>query len=52
MKLRKKKTEGAIIRSRVRWTEFGEKNTKYFLNLEKRQQKEMLLRNCKLPKTL
>jgi len=29
--------KGAIIRSRTRWHEQGEKNTKYFLNLEKRQ---------------
>ena len=31
------KTEGAMIRSRIRWHEKGEKNTKYFLNLEKRR---------------
>ena len=30
------KLQGTIIRSRVRWVEEGEKNTKYFLNLEKR----------------
>ena len=29
------KTRGTIIRSRARWYEFGEKNSKYFLNLEK-----------------
>ena len=28
-------TEGAILRSKVRWYEEGEKLTKYFLNLEK-----------------
>ena len=28
--------EGIIIRSRARWHEHGEKNSKYFLNLEKR----------------
>ena len=28
------KTEGAMIRSRIRWYEKGEENTKYFLNLE------------------
>ena len=36
-KIAEYKTKGAIIRSRTRWHEFGEKNTKYFLNLEKRQ---------------
>ena len=31
-----KKVEGLIIRVRARWHEHGEKNSKYFLNLEKR----------------
>ena len=31
-----KKVEGIIIRSRARWHELGEKNSKYFLNLAKR----------------
>ena len=30
------KTKGAMIRSRCRWYEEGEKSTKYFFNLEKR----------------
>ena len=30
------KTKGVMIRSRARWVEFGEKSSKYFLNLEKR----------------
>ena len=29
------KTRGAVIRSRARWYEHGEKNSYYFLNLEK-----------------
>ena len=34
--LRKQKLQGTIIRSRARWAEFGEKSSKYFLNLENR----------------
>ena len=30
------KVKGIIIRARARWYEYGEKSTKYFLNLEKR----------------
>ena len=30
------KLQGSIIRSKVKWVEEGEKNRKYFLNLEKR----------------
>ena len=30
------KTKGIIIRARARWHEHGERSTKYFLNLEKR----------------
>ena len=30
------KTQGAILRSKVKWCNEGEKNTKYFHNLEKR----------------
>jgi len=30
------RTKGAILRARCRWHNEGEKNTKYFLNLEKR----------------
>ena len=35
-----KKTQGTIVRSRARWYEFGEKNNKYFLNLEKRNHRK------------
>ena len=34
------RTKGAILRSKTRWHNEGEKNTKYFLNLEKRQYKQ------------
>ena len=32
----KEKAQGVLIRSKVDWAEHGEKNTKFFLNLEKR----------------
>ncbi|KAK3090919.1 hypothetical protein FSP39_015721 [Pinctada imbricata] len=32
------KTKGAQIRSRIKWLEEGEKNTRYFLSLEKQRQ--------------
>jgi len=35
-----KKTQGTIVRSRTRWYEFGEKNNKNFLNLEKRNHRK------------
>ena len=34
------RTKGAILRSQSRWYNEGEKNTKYFLNLEKRHYKQ------------
>ena len=34
--LQDRKTRGIIMRSKAKWTEEGEKNTSYFLNLEKR----------------
>ena len=34
-KISEHKTKGAIIRSRARWYEHGERNSKYFVNLEK-----------------
>jgi len=34
------KTRGTIVHSRARWYEHGERNSKYFYNLEKRNQKK------------
>ena len=34
------KTRGTIVRSRAHWYEHGERNSKYFYNLEKRNQKK------------
>ena len=35
-KIYEEEVEGIIVRSRARWHEHGEKNSRYFLNLEKR----------------
>ena len=43
------KTRGTIIRSRARWHEQGERNNKYFLNLEKRNHSRNLVSKLKLP---
>ncbi|KAL9979395.1 hypothetical protein ACROYT_G017054 [Oculina patagonica] len=43
------KTRGTIIRSRARWHEQGERNNKYFLNLEKRNHSRKLVSKLKLP---
>ena len=41
--LYKIKTDGCIIRSRADCVEYGEKNSKYFINLEKRNQKRKVI---------
>ena len=41
----KHKTRGTIIRSKSRWYNEGEKNTKYFLNLEKRYFNKKTIKN-------
>ena len=38
------KTHGTIVRSKARWYEFGEKNYKYFYNLEKRNHRQKHIR--------
>ena len=42
-----KKTQGTMIRSRARWYEYGEKNNKYFLNLEKRNHRKKHITSLK-----
>ena len=44
-KLYEEKVEGIIVRSRARWHEPGEKNSKYFFNLEKRNHKKSIFGN-------
>ena len=41
------KVQGIIIRSRARWVEQGERNTKYFLNLESRNKSFNVIRKLK-----
>ena len=47
-KIEELETKGAILRSKVRWSEAGEKNTKYFLNLEKRNAIDKHIHQLKL----
>ena len=42
------RTKGAILRSKTRWYNEGEKNTKYFLNLEKRHFKQGTISTIKI----
>ena len=37
------KTKGCIIRSRAKCVEFGERNSCYFINLEKRNQRQKVI---------
>ena len=41
------KTKGAILRSKVRWYEEGERNTRYFYNLEKRNYEKKTIAKLK-----
>jgi len=47
-KLYEEKIESIIIRSRARWHEHGEKNSKYFFNLEKRNHVKRHTRKLRL----
>ena len=40
-------TAGVMLRSRARWVEHGEKSTKYFLNLEKRNHNNKVITKLK-----
>ena len=44
----RQKTKGAILRSKARWHEQGERNTRYFLNLEKRNNSKKTVTRLKL----
>ena len=41
------RTKGAILRSKCRWYNEGERNTKYFLNMEKRHYKQGVISQLK-----
>ena len=43
--------KGSIIRSRVNWYEQGEKNNKYFLNLENNNKEKSCIRNISIQGT-
>ena len=42
------KTKGAILRNKVRWHEDGERNTKYFCSLEKRNYTKKVITRLKI----
>ena len=44
------RTKGAMLRSKARWAENGEKNTKYFRNLEKRNCDKKVIHELKCGK--
>ena len=46
------RTKVAIVRRRAQWAENGEKNTKFFLNLEKRNYDNKVIHKLKCAKVL
>ena len=42
------RTKGSILRAKIKWHNEGEKNTKYFLNLEKRHYKQGIISQLKV----
>ena len=47
-KMYEEEVEGIIVRSRARWHEHGERNSRYFLNLEKRNHVKKHVRKLRL----
>ena len=47
-KISEHRTRGTILRSRARWHEEGERNSKYFYNLEKRNYSKKVVTKLKL----
>ena len=47
-KIIESRTKGAILRSKIKWHNEGEKNTKYFLSLEKRHYKQGTISQLKV----
>ena len=47
-KIYEEEVKGIILRSRARWHEHGEKNSRYFLNLEKRNHIKKHVRKLRL----
>ena len=45
------RTKGAVLRSKSQWYNEGERNTKYFLNLEKRHFKQRTISQLKINET-
>ena len=47
-KIMHQRTKGAILRSKARWHEHGKRNTRYFFNLEKRNQRRKTVTKLKI----
>ena len=47
-KIMHQRTKGAILRSKARWHEHGERNTRYFFNLEKRNHSRKTVTKLKI----
>ena len=46
------RTQGTIVRSRTKWYEEGQRNSKYFINLEKRQSSNKTINRLQLDGTI